>query len=56
MISARGGGPESGSAKILQSLCEFLASDSDCKLSLVGISNAVDIAAAKALKQIGMVR
>ena len=55
MISARGGGPESGSAKILQSLCE-LASDSDCKFSLVGISNAVDIAAAKALKQIGMVR
>ena len=55
MVSARGGEAESGSAKILQNLCE-LASDPTCKFSLVGISNAVDNAQAKALKKIGMVR
>lgn len=55
MVSARGGEPESGSAKILQSLCE-LACDPTCKFSLVGISNAVDNAQAKALKKVGMVR
>ena len=54
MISTRGGAAESGSSKILRSLCE-LATDPGCKFSLVGISNAVDNAVAKTLTQIGMV-